>query len=337
MPERSYKDIIQSIQQRDFAPFYFLHGSEPYYIDKLTDLIEESVLPEAERSFNQIILYGQDAEGRTVADYARQFPMMSEKRVVIVKEAQSMKGLSDMASYFDSPNPSTILVLAYKHKKLDGRLAISKKIKASAVMMESKTLYDNQVEGWIANLLKEKGISFQSGVTGLLAEHIGNDLARIDTEVDKLSANLKEGQSVDPSLIEKYIGISKQYNVYELQRAMSEGNLKKVMRITDYFANNIKEVHPVMVTGALYNYFSRLLTVGMNKSLSDRELQAKLRLSSAFFLREYKAALRFWNGNKVLRAMQLLSEFDLKFKGVGSRSTSLPELLKEMIYRMMTA
>ncbi len=337
MPNQSYSEIQAAIDQKQYASVYFLHGNEPFYIDRITQRIEEEVLNEGEKAFNLSVLYGEETEAQTVIDYARQFPMMSERRVVIVKEAQGLKDIKKLENYLDGINPSTVLLVAYKHKKLDGRSTFAKKLKTMATVLESKTLYDNQVEGWIAKLLASKKIAYVPGVTAMLSEHLGNDLLRIEKEVDKLRTNLKEGQKVDPQLVEKYIGISRQYNVFELQKAMSTGNIAKVMRITHYFAENVKEIHPVVVVGALYNYFSRLLIVGLNKNKSDKELQSKLKLSSTFFIREYKSALRYWNGKKVLNAMQLLSEFDLKIKGVGSRSTALPEILKEMIYRIMTA
>ena len=336
MPVQSFSDISLALDKKEYAPVYLLHGTEPFYIDGITSRLEKEVLDESEQAFNQSVLYGEEIKARTVIDYAREFPMMSKHKLIVVREAQSLRDIKDIEPYFDNINPSTILVLAYKHKKFDGRSSMYKKLKKQAVILESKPLYDNQVEGWIANLLSSKNVQYTPGVTALLSEHLGNNLLRIDKEVDKLITNLKEDQVIDPALVERYIGISRTYNVFELQKAMSAGNLKRVMTIANYFSENTKDVHPIMVVGALYNYFSRLLIVGMNKKRSDKELQSKLRLSSAYFLREYKTALNYWNGQKVLNAMQLLSEFDLKLKGVNNRSAKDSELVKELIYRLMT-
>lgn len=336
MPTLSFEDVNQQINQKNFEPIYFLHGAESFYIDKLTDRLEGEILSESEKAFNQSVLYGEDVDFKQVLDHCRQYPMMSERRVVIIREAQSMKDLSKLEPYLSQPTPSTTLVISYKHKKLDGRTSFAKAIKSKAVVMESKVLYDNQVEGWIAKLLNSKKIKYEAGVTALLAENLGNDLQKIDREIEKLRTNLKEGEKVGPAMVERYIGISRQYNVFELQKAMSMGDMEKVMKITRYFADNVKEVHPVVIVASLYNYFSRLLTVGMNKGASDKDLQSKLKLSSAFFIREYKQALRFWNGRKVLNAFEVLSEYDLKLKGVNNRSTNPSEILKEMMWRLMT-
>lgn len=337
MPAKTFEEIQKSLKAKTFDPIYMLHGEESYYIDKVSDYIEAHALNESEQAFNQSILYGEDVNFKMIVDECRQFPMMSEKRVVILKEAQSMRDLVKLEPYINQPSPSTILVICHKHKKLDGRTSFAKALKKSATILESKPLYDNQVEGWIAKLLNSKRIKYEAGVTSLLAEHLGNDLQKIEKEVAKLQTNLGEGETVNAKMVEKFIGISRQYNVFELQKAMSAGDLKKTMGITHYFAANEKEVHPIMVIAALYNYFTRLLIVGMNKTATDKTLQAKLKLSSAFFIREYKQALRFWNGRKVLTAFELLSEYDLKLKGVNNRSTPSSELLKEMVFRMMTS
>ncbi|MDX1683764.1 MAG: DNA polymerase III subunit delta [Saprospiraceae bacterium] len=333
----TYQEIVQQLRAKEFAPVYFLHGQEPYYIDKITTTVEQSVLTESEKAFNQEVLYGKDIGFKNVLDICQQYPMMAERRVVVIKEAQYMRDLEKLLPYVQKPTPTTILVIAHKHKKLDGRTSFAKTLKSSsAIVFESKPLYDNQVEGWIAKLLASRKIKYESGVTALLAEHLGNDLEKIEKEVDKLKTNLPEDGVVTHALVEQYIGISRQYNVFELQKAMSNGDLGKAMTIVDYFSKNEKEAPPVLIVGSLYNYFNRLLTVGMNRTAPDKVLQRKLNLSSAYFLREYRQAIRFWNGRKVLSALELLSEYDLRIKGVVNRSTPPMELVREMVLRMMT-
>lgn len=208
-----YPDLLKSLRQSDYRPVYFLHGDEPYYIDQVTDYIEQHVLGESERAFNQTILYGRDADHLAVIDAARRYPMMAPRQVIIIKEAQDMKSLKELERYLASPVPTTLLVIAHKHKRFDKRTKFAKALAKHAVVFESKKLYDNKIAGWIANYLKDKGHTVQQGAADLMAEYLGNDLSRIANELDKMLLNVPAGAVIDAKAVEENIGISKDYNV----------------------------------------------------------------------------------------------------------------------------
>jgi len=274
---------------------------------------------------------------QTIVNHCGQYPMMAERRVVSIREAQKIKGMAALESYVDHPVPTTVLVLSHKHKKIDGRSNFAKKLKKKAVVFESKKLYDNQVETWISGQLKSRKLKYDFSVPALLNEHLGRDLSKIEGELDKVYTNLKEGDTLTPGMIERWVGISREYNVFELQKAMSLGQMAKVMKIVDYFSENIQTHHPLMILSSLYGYFSKLMMLGMYRKADQQTIMQKTKIHSPFILREYQQALNFWNGRKVMRAFELLSEYDLKVKGVNNRRTPLEDLLKEMIFRMMTS
>lgn len=316
------------------APVYLLHGEEAFFIDKIAKAIESLVPPES-RDFNLSILYGEEVTAQQVMDHCRQYPMMSEYRVVLVREAQQLKGLTQLEQYLDHLVPTTVLVLGHKHKKVDGRTQFAKKIKKIGEVFEAKRMYDNQVEGWIAQELKGRNISYDHTVPAILSDHLGQDLAKIDGELDKVQTNLPAGETLKVDMIEKWVGISRTFNVFELQKAMSKGDIKGVMRITNYFSQNTHTHHPLMILASLYTYFSRLLILGLNRKSDPKTLLSKLNVSSPYFLKEYQMALRFWKGRKVLASFEILGEYDLKLKGVGTRRTDPGELLKEMMMRLL--
>ena len=335
--QTEYGNLIKQIKSGNAQPVYFLHGEEPHYIDGIVDEVQNGILTEGERSFNLAVLYGKEVDFKRVVDECRQFPMMAEKRVVVLREAQQMKDIDALSNYIEHPNPSTVLAIAYKHKKLDGRTAFAKKVKKNAVVFESTRIYDNQVPAWIRSTMTAQGLQIEDGATHLMAEHLGNDLSKIGKEIEKLQLNIPAGSRITEAMIKEHVGISNEYNVFELQKAMGAGNLKKTMMIVDHFSRNTKTNHPIMIIGILFNYFTKLMITGVNKNTNDQTLQRKLGLSSSYFLRDYKQAIRFFNGRKVINAFSLLAEYDLKFKGVNNRSQSNGELLKEMIFKMMVA
>ena len=331
----TYNEIIKSLRAKDYKPVYFLHGEESFYIDGISDFIENKVLSEGEKSFNQTIFYGKDCDSKVLIDTASRYPMMASHQVVILKEAQEMKALSNLQPYIERAVPTTILVICHKHKKLDARTKFAKSLKANAVLFESKKLYDNQVPDWISDYLKNKKLKINPNAAQLIAEYLGTNLSKIANEMDKLAINLPEGTTIDEKHIQDNIGISKDYNVFELQKALGQRSVLKANRIIQYFISNPKKNPLVMVIGTLYNYFSKVYMLHFLRNLPDRELSSALKLRSEFFLKEYKFTARNYNLSKTKDVISILKEYDLKSKGVDRDSTSEGELLKEMVYKIM--
>lgn len=333
----TYSQILSDLKKKQYKPIYFLHGNEAYFIDAISDYIEKNVLSEGEKSFNQTILYGKEIEFKQVVDAARRYPMMSPYQVVIIKEAQEMKTLKALASYVEKPAETTILVICHKHKKFDGRSALAKLLKKNAIVFESKKLYDNQLPDWIHNYLKDKGFTIKPSATALIAEYLGTDLSKVVNELEKLSINLPKGTALTEQHIQDNIGISKEYNVFELQKALGQKQTTKVNRIIQYFGANPRKNPMVMLVGSLYNYFSKIYMLHFLKNRPDQDIQKALRLSSGFFLREYKASARNYPQQKTEKVLSILKEYDLKSKGVDNNTMSNPdrELMKEMVWRIL--
>ena len=316
---------------------YFLHGEEPYYIDKVSDFIEENALDEAEKSFNLTVLYGKDVDHIAVLDNARRYPMMAPRQVVIIKEAQEMKGLSELQSYFQQPAETTVLVFCHKYKKFDGNSKIGKLLKEKAVVLESKKLYDNQVPDWIKDYLRDKKLSIDPAGSALIAEYLGTDLSKISNELDKLAINLPQGGAVTTALIESSIGISKDFNVFELQRALGERDPLKANRIARYFAANPRQNPLVVVISSLYSYFSKVYMLHFLGNAPEKEMLSTLELRSAFFLKEYRQTARQYPLPKVEKVLSLLQQYDLKSKGVESVNDDDGALLTELVWKILHA
>ena len=331
----TYNEIIKSLRAKEYKPVYFLHGEESFYIDSISDFIENNVLSEGEKSFNQTIFYGKDCDSKTLIDTASRYPMMSSHQVVVLKEAQEMKTLANLQPYIEKAVPTTILVICHKHKKLDARTKFAKSLKGNAVLFESKKLYDNQVPDWISGYLKSKKLKINPNAAQLIAEYLGTDLSKIANEMDKLAINLPAGTMIDEKHIQENIGISKDYNVFELQKALGQRSVLKTNRIIQYFIANPKKNPLVMVIGTLYNYFSKVYMIHFLKNLPDRELSSALKLRSEYFLKEYKFTARNYNLRKTQDVISILKEYDLKSKGVDRDSTTEGELMKEMVYKIM--
>ncbi len=332
-----YKEIIQSIRKKQYKPVYFLHGEEPYFIDAISDVIEHEILDEGMKSFNQVVLYGKDVDSMTVVDNARRYPMMSPIQVVIVKEAQNMSSLTQLQKYIESPLSSTILLIAHKHKKLDGRSAFAKSLTKHAVVFESKPLYENQIPDFIRNWLKDNKMSIAPPALDLMVEYLGMDLGKIINELDKLKLNLKQADNgqITVEHIEKFIGISREYNVFELQKAIGARNILQANKIAKYFHENPKDAPFVMVIGNLYNYFSKIYQLSFLTNQSPNEQIKTLGLRSEWFLKDYSAALRFYPRAKLENIFSLLREFDLKAKGVNADGVVEGELMKELVYKIL--
>jgi DNA polymerase-3 subunit delta len=331
----TFEEIMSDLRNRIYKPVYFLAGEEPYYIDIITSYIEEKVLPEAEKAFNQMVIYGDDASVASITETARRFPMMSNHQVVIVKEAQNLKKIEDLAYYVEKPLQSTILVFNYKYKTLDKRTKLYKLIDSNAVYFESARLRDYQVPGWIDRYLMVKGIKSDPSASAMLTEYLGTDLHKIVNELDKLLITLPTGKPViTTDLIEKNIGISKDYNNFELQKAVGEKNIYKANMIVKYFANNQKD-NPVNLTiASLFSYFSKLLTYHYLTDKSKNNVAAMLKVNP-YFVRDYEVSAEKYNAKKTVLIISLLRAYDMKSKGYGDLSSTPGDLLKELTYKIL--
>jgi DNA polymerase-3 subunit delta len=330
-----YKDLLKSLKSKEYKPVYFLHGEESFFMDKIVEIIENQVLSDSEKSFNQTIFYGKDTESTAIVDTARRYPMMADRQVVVLKEAQDMKTLVNLQKYVERPTSSTILLIVHKHKKLDMRSAFAKALVKNAVVMESKPLYDNQIPDWIRNYLKEIHLMIDANAADLIAEYLGTDLGKIANELDKLRLNLPPNSTVNVKQVQENIGISKDYNVFELQKALSAKNILTANKIVQYFARNPKDAPFVVVISNLYNYFSKVYMLHFLSNKPDKEVLDVMGLRSEFFLRDYKMAARHYNTFKTEQILGFLREYDLKSKGVDADGTDAGELLKELVFKIL--
>lgn len=325
------KEIVAEINKGNPKPIYFLMGEEPYYIDRISQYIAENVLTDDEKGFNQMVLYGKDTTVDEVVANAKRFPMMAEYQVVIVKEAQHLsRTIENLSSYAENPQPTTILVLCYKYKKLDKRKKLYKTVKKTGELFESKKLYDNQVADWIRRTLANKKYKISPKSCVMLVEFLGTDLSKISNELDKLTLIVPPSTEITPDLIEEHIGISKDFNNFELKKAIGERNVKKASRIIDYFAQNPKD-NPFVVTITLLNtFFTQLLQY---HGLSDHSPGnvAKVLGVNPYFVNEYVVAARNYPMKRVSGIISNLRVLDLKSKGVGASNMAQADLLKELL------
>jgi DNA polymerase-3 subunit delta len=331
----TYEEIISDLKNRIFKPVYFLAGEEPYYIDLITEYIQEKVLPESEKAFNQIILYGDDTNIAAIIDTARRFPMMSSHQVLIIKEAQSLKKIEDLIIYLEKPLLSTILVFSYKYKTIDKRTKLFKTLENHGVYFESARVRDYLIPAWIERYLMVKGIKTDPSASAMLTEYLGTDLHKIVNELDKLIITLPAGKPViTTSLIEKNIGISKDYNNFELQKAIGEKNILKANMIVHYFADNPKDNPLTLTISSLFGFFSKLLTFHYLTDKSKNNVAAVLKVNP-FFVREYENSASKYNVTKTMQIISLLRTYDMKSKGFGDPGTEPGDLLKELVFRIL--
>ena len=331
----TFEEIMSDLKNRIFKPVYFLAGEEPYYIDLITDYIEEKVLPEAEKSFNQIIFYADDTNIAAIIDVARRFPMMASHQVVIIREAQSLKKIDDLAIYLEKPLVSTILVFCYKYKTPDKRTKLFKLLESHGVYFESPRLRDYQIPGWIERYLMKLGIRTDPNASAMLTEYLGTDLHKIANELDKLIITLPAGKPViTTDLIEKNIGISKDYNNFELQKAVGEKNILKANMIVRYFADNPRDNPITLSIASLFGFFSKLLQYHYLTDKSRNNVAAALKINP-FFVKDYESAALKYNVSKSVQIISLLRTFDMKSKGFGDPGTEPGELLRELVYRIL--
>ncbi|MFV0555246.1 MAG: DNA polymerase III subunit delta [Mangrovibacterium sp.] len=329
----NYKDILSDLKQKKYAPIYLLQGEEAYFIDEIEHYISSHVLTEEEQDFNQHIFYGEDVDdANKVIGAARRYPAGAARQVVVVREAQAMdkRELEKLLPYVKQPMSSTILVLCYKYGKINGTTSLAKQLKKAGVVFESQAVRDYQIANWIASYIGEEGYKIDAQTAALLGEYLGTNLGKIVKEVEKLTIELPKGGQITPKLIEKNIGISKDYNIFELQNAIGKRDILRCNKIINYFASNPKE-HPIQMTiPFLFSYFSKLLRIHL-----ERADAATLRINPFIFSKEYLPAAQIYNPAKLVANIAILREFDLKSKGVGATGNIDPaDLQKEMIYKL---
>lgn len=332
----TFDTIRKDILQRQFHPIYLLMGDESYFIDALTDLFVDSVLTEDEKDFNLHIFYGVDADVNVIISAARRFPMMAEYQLVIIKEAQQLDKIELLEVYAKKPMPSTLLLINYKHGTVDRRKAWVKNIEKAGVLFESKKLYENQVPPFIVSWFKERGIGIDAKSAQMLTDHVGNDISKLIPQLQKLEISLDENTPrVTSELIEKNVGISKDFNNFELQKAIIHKDVATANRIVNYFGMNPKE-HPMIVTvTVLFNYFSNLLECYWLPRKDEQSIMNALNIRSSYFAKDYVAGVRNYNVRKVMDIISDLRTFDARSKGIDNISASQGDLLKELVYRIM--
>lgn len=330
------KQLVTDIKNGIIKPIYFLMGEEPYYIDKISDFIEQNILSEEEKGFNQMVLYGRDVTIEDIVANAKRYPMMAERQVLIIKEAQDLsRTIEKLVDYAFNPQLTTVLVVNYKYKKIDKRKALYKTIKKIGVVYESKKLYENQVGEWIRRVLSPKDYSITPKAAQMLVEFLGTDLSNINNELEKLQIILPKGSQITPELIEENIGISKDYNNFELRKAVGNKDVLKAQQIAKYFSDNPRSNPMVVTVSLLFNFFSQLLYYHGLNDKSSRSVASALRINP-YFVNEYISAARNYPMKKVSQVISTLREFDVKSKGVGANAVPQGDLLKELLVRIMS-
>lgn len=314
---------------------YWLEGEEDYFIDKVVDYAEHHILSESEASFNLTVFYGKDANWADVVNACRRYPMFAERQVVILKEAQQMRDVEKLEPYVENPLSSTVLVVSYKEKKLDARKKFSKLVKENGVMVTTKKMYDRDLPEWTQQLVQSRGFSITPRALALVVDHIGNDLTRIGNEIDKLSLNMGKRKSITEEDIEEYIGVSKDYNVFELQAALANRNLARSIQIIQYFEANPKAGPIQMVLPALYNFFSKVFMIYGAGSQDEKTVASTIGVNP-YFIRDYLQAARLYNYPSVEKALLLLHQYNLKSIGVASAAVDDASLMKELVVKMMS-
>jgi DNA polymerase-3 subunit delta len=332
----SFSQIMTSLRKKEYSPFYFFDGDESFYIDKLIDYLQSNVLNEGEREFNQSIFYGRDISPEDLIPVVKRFPMMSEYQVVIVKEAQNWKDLSALQSLLENPVPTTILAISYKGKKLDGRSIMTKLIKSKGTYFNSAKLRDNEVSSWLNDHCKLLKLDIDPRAVVLLSEHIGADLISLEKALDRLKL-VADGQKITSDLIQEHIGISKDFNIFELQKAIGFKDNTRAIYIANYFANNEKEHHLIPVTYGLYRYFTQLIRYHRADNHTDQQKLARTLGVNPYFVKDYKQAAANYPRVTLMKVMEILHDIDLKMKGLGNSSARHKELMNEMVARILRA
>ncbi|WP_090678839.1 DNA polymerase III subunit delta [Myroides guanonis] len=326
--------ITKNIKAGNISPVYFFMGEEAYYIDKLSEFIDDTILTEDEKSFNQMVLYGRDVTMQEILSNAKRFPLMAEKQVIIVKEAQELsRSIDQLESYLENPQPSTVLVFCYKYKTLDKRKKVYKLLQKNSVLFESKKLREYQIEPWLKRVIAGKGYQIEPKASAMLVEFLGTDLAKISNEIDKLSIILPKNSLITADVIEKNIGISKDFNNFELIKAIVDRNSISAYKIVKHFSLNPKNNPLVLTLGLVYSYFSKLLLYHGLKDKSPNNAIKVLKVSQ-YALKDYDIGKKNYPMRKVSQIISILKDVDLKAKGVGAQNISQGDLLKEMLVKI---
>lgn len=329
-------DILKELKAKQYRPIYYLMGEESYYIDLISDYIAENVLSETEKEFNLTVVYGADVDVATVINAAKRYPMMSEYQVVIVKEAQAIRNLEELTYYLQKPLRSTILVICHKHGTLDRRKKLAAEIEKTGILFESKKVKDAQVPLFIAAYMKKKGIDAEPKASAMLADFIGSDLSRLTGELEKLIITMPKNQKrLTPDQVEKNIGISKDYNNFELRSALVEKDILKANRIIKYFEDNPK-TNPIQMTlSLLFNFFSNLMLTYYAPDKSEQGIAAMLGLKTSWQARDYMSAMRRYSGIKTMQIVGEIRYADAKSKGVDNSSMTDGDILRELVFKIL--
>ena len=330
--------IFKNIKNKEFLPIYFFHGEEAYYIDIAVKALENDVLTEDEKAFNQTVVYGKDTNYNEILAFAKQYPMMGDKQLIIVKEAQDLKlneeETSLLEKYVENPVESTILVFAHKHKKVDSRKKVFKTLDKAKMLFHSEPVKDYNLAKWIDDEARNLQIKLAPGISQLLADYLGNDLSRIANELNKMKLVLKDGEVLDGKLVETHIGISKEFNVFELQKALGKKDANTAFKIAYYMGKNPKTNPIVMTIGNLYNFFSNVVLYHTVSHQSPPTIASELGINP-YFVKDYAEAARLYPLKFATRIISVLREIDLKSKGLGAVNMDEGELLKEMVYKII--
>ena len=331
----SVEKIITDWKKKSFKPIYWLEGEEEYFIEKVIAYAEHNILSKSEVSFNLSVFYGKDAGWADIVNACRRYPMFAERQVVILKEAQQMKDVEKLETYIENPLSSTIFVVSYKGKKLDARKKFTKLVKERGVLVTTKKMYDSQLPEWTKELLQSKGLSISQKGLALLVDHIGNDLIRIENEIDKILVNLGKRTNITEEDIEEYIGVSKDFNVFELQTALASKDIARAIRIIQYFQANPKAAPIQLVLPSLYSFFSKVFMI-FGAGESDEKAMAAVIGVNPYFINDYLKASRLYTYPEIENVLMLLHHYNLKSVGVGDTGTEDASLLKELVVKIMT-
>jgi len=328
-----FKKLLQSLQLRQYAPVYLIDGEEPYYLDLITERFENDILQPSERDFNLMVLYGKDVEWADVVNACRRFPMFAEKQVVILKDAAQMKDLNNLVGYLEKPSPTTVLLIEHRFKKTDGRGKLVKYAKEKGIHFTSDKIKDDNIPGWIQNYGRDTGLKIGEREAQILASYLGNDLQKIVNEIEKVRINIPGETELTTQLIQKYIGISREYNVFEFPETLTSGDKDKLFKMLSYFLANAKSAPLPLVIGSFYSHFNRLYLANFMRGKSDKEASAVIGVSP-YRLKDIMAATQQWPLGRVERSLMLLAKYNTMAVGIKS-SVDDRELLKEMIAQMM--
>ena len=333
----SAEKIIADLKKKNFKPFYWLEGEEPFFIDEIMNYAEHKILSTSEASFNLTVFYGKDADWAAIINACRRYPMFSDIQVVLLKEAQQMKDtdLEKLEGYFENPLKSTIFLVSYKDKKIDARKKIAKTIKTKGELFSTKKMYDSHLPQWVNEMVVNHGLTINPKSVAMIVDNIGNDLSRIKNEVEKLSVNLGNRKNITEDDIENYIGVSKEYNVFELQDAIGKKNLPKALRIIQYFEKNPKAAPIQLILPSLYSFFSKAFTIFSASSTNEKDIATETGINP-YFIKDYMASVKIYQYEGVEKILLLIHQYNLKSLGIGNSSNNTDaDLMKELIIKIM--